>query len=262
MCRQMGMIFGEQHPTIAEVNYLGKIFTYLLLLGERGGPHATGAVWLKRDRKHSLLKRPQKASDFIRNPVFLDFLAGVDSDVTWLAGHTRRQTVGDASNYRNNHPIRAGEVIGTAHGTITNADDLFVHFNLPRYAQVDSELVFRLAETTIDDQGRIDVATFKTRLALCKGEVSAVMASRLHPQEIVIIKGNKPLEVRYNRARQVVAYASDASYFDLVLAHDHDRSWETINLKPMTIATFSCDCLGASKCQPFELANPHGANPR
>ena len=138
----------------------------------------------------------------------------------------------------------------THRGTITNADFLFAYFDLPRSAEVDSELVFRLADATLN-QGHIDVAAFKARLARCKGEVSAVMVSRLNPTEIVLIKGNNPLEVRYNRARKVVAYSSDAVYLDTVLVGD--RRWRPIDLKPMTIATFSCDHLETPNCEPFKL---------
>lgn len=254
MCRQVGIIFAEKHRTRSEMNYFRKVFAYLLLLSEEKGPHATGVAWLKCDGKHRILKRPQKASDFLRDKSFWDFLVGVDSNVTWLAGHARWQTRGDASNNHNNHPIRAGDVIGCHQGTITNADPLFAYFDLPRSAQVDSELIFRLAEATLD-LGRIDVAAFKARLALCKGEVSAVMASRLNPKEVVIIKGKEPLDIRYNRARQVVVYSSDANYLNITLAGD--RSWQPVDLEPMTIATFSCDYLEASKYEPFELANPH-----
>jgi glucosamine 6-phosphate synthetase-like amidotransferase/phosphosugar isomerase protein len=232
------------------MDYYRKIFTYLLLLSQSRGPHATGVALLKRDGKYGILKQPRKASDFIHNRAFVNFLNRADSDTTWLAGHARWQTRGDASNNANNHPIRAGEVIGTHWGTITNADSLFAYFGLPRSAQVDSELIFRLADAT-RVQCRIDVAAFKARLARCEGEVSAVMASRRNPREIVLIKGNNPLDIRYNRAHQVVVYSSDAAYLDVVLAGD--RSWKRVDLKPMTIATFSCDHLGAPKCEPFKL---------
>lgn len=259
MCGQVGIIFGRKHRSKAELDHFRRVFTHLLLLSERRGPHATGVGWLKCGGGHSIRKRPGKASDFISSRAFLDFLAGVDSNVTWLAGHTRWQTRGDASNNRNNHPIRAGEVMGTHNGTITNAGYVFAHFGLPRQAEVDSELIFRLADVTLAN-GRIDIAEFTACLALCKGQVSAVMASLLNPREVVVIKGNKPLELRFDRDRQVVIYSSDAGDLDRALAGD--RGWKLIDLKPMTIAIFSCEnlifsCenLQAVKCKPFKLGN-------
>ena len=67
---------------------------------------------------------------------------------------------------RNNHPIRAGDVIGTHNGTIYNADYLFRRFKLPRFAQVDSELLFCLAARAARN-GRMDVEWFKERLRRC-----------------------------------------------------------------------------------------------
>lgn len=252
MCGQVGMIFGPKQRPTSELDYLRKLFGFLLLLSEERGPHATGVVWLKRGGQHRILKRPQRAKEFICSDAYRDALAGVDSAVTWLGGHTRWQTVGDASNNLNNHPIRAGEVIGTHNGTIINADSLFARFGLQRSAEVDSELIFRFANSTLL-QGRIDIATLKSRLALCKGGISAVMASRTSPEEVVIIKGNKPLEIRYSQAHQAVVYSSDARYPDMALAAD--RSWKPVSLGPMIIAALNCDCLKTSRCESFHLAN-------
>lgn len=253
MCGQVGIILGQKHRTGTELDYFKKVFTYLLLLSQERGPHATGVVSLKNSGEYQILKQPQKAVRFICTSIYKDFLTSVDSDVTWLGGHTRWQTRGDASNNDNNHPIRAGEVIGTHNGTIINADSLFAYFGLPRSAEVDSELIFRLADATLA-QSHIDITAFKSRLVLCKGVISAVMASRRNPKEVVVIKGNKPLEIRYNKAHQVVIYSSDSRYLDIALAGDR-RNWKSIDLKLMTIATFTCNCLESSNCEPFELAN-------
>lgn len=251
MCGLVGMVFGPKSRTEDELNYYKKVFAYLLLLSEERGPHATGVAWLKRNGKKHILKRPQKAIQFVRDKSFPDFLASVDSDVTWLAGHTRWQTVGDASNNANNHPLQAGSVVGCHNGHIANADLLFARLGLPRTAEVDSEIIFRMADEALCD-GHIDIATFKEQLALCSGRISAVMASVTCPEEIVILKGNMPLEIRYSKTRQTIIYASEARYLDVALAGQD--GWKSINLKPMRIATFRCDCLEASTCEPFDLA--------
>ena len=61
-------------------------------------------------------------------------------------GYTRWRTRGNEFNNHNNHPIRAGIVLGTHNGTIFNADHLFRRLGLPRYAEVDNELIFRLVD--------------------------------------------------------------------------------------------------------------------
>ena len=72
-------------------------------------------------------------------------------------GHTRWPTRGDVRNNFNNHPLRCLDCLGTANGTITNADALFRRFRLRRHAEVDSELIFRLANRLTGENGQIDV---------------------------------------------------------------------------------------------------------
>ena len=87
-----------------------------------------------------------RAHELVYEKPFQELLGQVDNETTILMGHTRWRTRGNEFNNRNNHPIRAGIVIGTHNGTIYNADYLFRRLGLPRYAEVDSELIFRLAD--------------------------------------------------------------------------------------------------------------------
>lgn len=98
-----------------------------------------------RKNEHRLYKRPVTAERFVTDNAFPELLSGMDNRVTLLLGHTCRHTCGDERVNHNNHPIRAGEVIGAHNGTIYNADYLFRRFKLRRFAGVDSEILFRLA---------------------------------------------------------------------------------------------------------------------
>lgn len=250
MCGQVGVIFGAGKRGCEELNYLKKLFTYLLLLSERRGPHAAGIARIDRNGSHSIFKRPVKASDFIKDEMFAQALSGVNDKTTWLAGHTRWQTRGDVSNNANNHPIRARDVIGTHNGTILNADYLFTHLGLTRFAEVDSELIFRIADTTLAD-GAIDIAALKAQLALFRGQISAVMASKLDPETVVVIKGNKPLRIRYHQVCNTIVYVSDTTYFDCVLTSD--LGWQEVMVKPMSLVTFHCCDLLDYSIEPFKL---------
>jgi len=259
MCAQLGLILGTKRRTPEEQEFTNKLFdwlfTYLMLLSERRGPHATGTALFKSNGEHLLFKRPQKASEFVKNNAFKEVLRSVDRQTTLLMGHTRYQTVGDASNNLNNHPIRAGEVVGTANGTILNADSLFDHLQLPRCAEVDSELIFRIADATLDN-GCLDPMAIKAQLALFRGQISAVLASRQDPKTVMIIKGNKPLELRYHPRHRTIIYASNAAYLDVVLAGD--EGWQTIPTVPMSLMMFHCDDLLEFYNEPFKLAGQTG----
>lgn len=56
----------------------------------------------------------------------------------------------------------------------------------------------------------IDQEGLKKALALCRGQMSAVLASRLDPGTITVLKGNKPLCLRIHYQHRVVLYASVA----------------------------------------------------
>jgi len=169
---------------------------------------------------------------------------------TVLLGHTRWRTRGDERINRNNHPIRAGDVIGTHNGTIYNADYLFRRFKLPRFAQVDSELLFRLAARAARS-GQMDVEWFKERLRRCRGQITAVLASRLDPETILVLKGNRPLELRWHPRRKAVLYASDPAYLDAVLAEE--KGWREIAVPPMSLVVFRREDLAGYSVEPFEF---------
>jgi amidophosphoribosyltransferase len=233
MCGLAGLILGERQRTAAELKHLTSLFTRLLVISRQRGPHATGVAWLNHDGQHRLFKRPMPAEEFVEHKSYPLVLAGVDSRTTVLLGHTRWRTRGDEHINRNNHPIRAGHVIGTHNGTIYNADDLFRRYRLSRFADVDSEVLFRMAAKNITRDGNIDIAQFMTRLRQCRGPIAAVLASRSDPRTVLMLRGNNPLKLRWNPRACVILYASDTSYLNAVLARE--RGWRELPLSPMTL---------------------------
>lgn len=257
MCGQAGIIFGTRNRKLEEIKYLQKIFIYLLLRSEERGPHATGAAWLDCSGKHRIFKRPIRASKFVRERAVAELLAGLSGRTTWLAGHTRWPTRGSHLDNRNNQPLLVGKrLIGTHNGHVANADDLFKQFKLPRRAEVDSEVIFRTADAALAG-GSIDEAALVDRLAHFWGTISAVMASKLDPKRLVIIKGNKPLELRYHEGYNVIAYASDPDYLDSILVPG--RGWRDVRISAMSLLTFHCDDLIGFSSVRFRLANPVGS---
>jgi hypothetical protein len=55
----------------------------------------------------------------------------------------------------------------------------------------------------------MDVEWFKERLRRCRGQMTAVLASRLDLEIVLVLKGNNPLELRTHRKHRAVLYASD-----------------------------------------------------
>jgi glucosamine 6-phosphate synthetase-like amidotransferase/phosphosugar isomerase protein len=250
MCGQVGIIFGRKRRRAGEREHLAQLFTRLLLLSEERGPHATGAAWLNRDGEYRLFKRPVIATQFINEKGFIDLIAALDNRTTVLLGHTRWRTRGDEQVNHNNHPIRAGKVIGTHNGTIYNADYLFRRYKLPRFAEVDSELLFRLANGAVRN-GWLNIDRFKKRLNRCRGQITAVMACRTEPGTVLVLKGNKPLELRWNRRMRAILYASDSIYLDAVLAGE--PGWRELSVSPMSMLAFRHEDLFRFSVEAFKF---------
>jgi glucosamine 6-phosphate synthetase-like amidotransferase/phosphosugar isomerase protein len=250
MCGQVGLILGRKRRTKADLADLRILFELLLLHSEVRGPHATGIAWLKTGGFHRIYKEPQPANDLVKRCAFRQVLADVDSDTTLLMGHTRWSTRGDPANNRNNHPLRAGVVIGTHNGTIFNADHLFQRFGLPRFAEVDSEVLFRMADLHTPEDA-IDPVGFLRGLKLFRGQISAVMASILDPTTILVLKGNKPLSLCLHRQRRVVAYASEQRFLDAALGDE--PGWRYFDVPEMTLLTLRHDGEWAVDMQPIDF---------
>ena len=68
-----------------------------------------------------------------------------------------------------------------------------------------------------------------------------MLASRLDPETILVLKGNKPLELRINRRHRAVLYASDPAFLDAVLAEE--RTWRELSVPAMSLIVFRHELL-------------------
>lgn len=247
MCGQVGFILGKRKRTKDDLMKITRSFLYLMLYSESQGPHATGMAMVQKDGDYKLYKRPGRAHKLINTDGFLNTLAPLNSDTTLLMGHTRYKTRGSAKKNRNNHPLRAGVVLGTHNGTIFNADELFQKLSLPRQTDVDSEYLVRLADRCVWD-GRIDLKYFLKGVALAKGLISAILVSCENPKRILVLKGNKPLTLWVNVRRQLIAYASQESWLERAL--EGQWGWKSMEMQPMCVWEFNTNRL----FEPLEFA--------
>lgn len=68
-----------------------------------------------------------------------------------------------------------------------------------------------------------------------------MLASRRRPGTVLVLKENKPLELRIHRRHRAVLYASDPAFLDAVLADE--RGWRLLLLEPMTMPVFRHESL-------------------
>ena len=112
MCGLAGAIMGKKRRRREELRVIAGIFTELLIMNETRGTDAAGVAVIRSDGSFKLFKRPGPAGCLVDEKLYPSVL-DLDNNVTALIGHTRNKTRGSEHNSLNNHPIRAGRVIGT-----------------------------------------------------------------------------------------------------------------------------------------------------
>ncbi len=233
MCGLVGIVLGrlvKRRGTA--IDALTDLFTKLLLLSQHRGPYATGVAWVKQDGAIQVSKAPLPARTFVQTALYMNWLLGVDRQATFLMGHTRWPSCGSIRNSDNNHPLMlpvgAGRSLALTHnGTIPAVQRHFQRLGLPRTAQVDSELLARLAQRSTDEHG-IDVEAFLHALMPLDGSMSLAVVATTRPEEIVILKGNMPLEVWMHPRSPVLVYASEVGI--LTQAIGLQAGWEPVPL--------------------------------
>lgn len=229
MCGLSGIILGRlAKRRVRDIEALTDTFTRLLLLSEHRGPHATGVAWVKRDGTMQVAKEPLPARAFVQSGTYIDWLLGVDRQVTYLMGHTRWPSRGHVSNPDENHPICcAPPILVTHNGTILDHRRHAMQMHLSRTTQVDSELLARIAQRHAGTQG-IDIDAFLHDLTPLDGSMSLALLATTRPEEIVLLKGNMPLDVRIQPRARVLLYASEARILDRAIAGE--SGWATYPL--------------------------------
>lgn len=235
MCGLSGAVIQSRKRRKMEFQEIGRVFTELLLLNQSRGKDAAGLALIRRDGTYSLFKRPGPAAKLVMEETYSEIIGRLDNKTTCILGHTRRKTRGTEANSLNNHPIRAGGVIGTAAGTILNADRLFKRYRLPRVAEVDSEFIFRLAEK------KKSIEDFTACARNVRGGMSAVFTRTSAPGTVLVIKGNKPLTLWYHKEFRAVFYSSEEWPLEMVIGKSADVV--PLDVAPFTLSVFQTDAL-------------------
>lgn len=122
----------------------------LLLDIEHRGQDATGIAWCDEAGDRWFRKNNKRASKFIDGEWHLT------DDAKVAIMHTRAATQGAPEFNENNHPIVTNHLVGVHNGIIANDREVTKRFDLPRGAEVDSEVIFRVLEKfDVNKVGRV-----------------------------------------------------------------------------------------------------------
>jgi len=247
MCGLAGVILKQKTRTEKELFEISGAFEQMLVKANVRGGHATGFAIIDKHGDYHICKKPLDSFDFFKNPEVHESIDLLYEDVTCLMGHTRYATLGSPSINKNNHPLRTGKTIGTHNGSIHNHKYLFNKFNMKRFAQVDSEAIFRL----YDESKSVKDFT-KNRLKKVRGKVAIVWADLEFPDYVYILKANNPLKMAYIPEFDIFAYGST----DEILTFPKWEHYEPINIDSNTMLRINTKNLTFEKTN-IEITEPY-----
>ena len=206
MCGLAGIILKQKDRDNETLNRVSKSFAGMLTEANIRGGHATGFALIDKHGDYVICKKPKDAYGFFSDEEVQDNIGLVYDGITTMMGHTRYATLGSPSVNSNNHPIRTGQTIGTHNGSISNHKELFHKYDMKRFAQVDSEAIFRLYETSNNVDDFLD-----NRLPKVQGRVAIVWADLERPDYVYMVKANNPIQMVYIEEFDCFAYGSTDS---------------------------------------------------
>lgn len=209
MCGISAILLNPQKRPPKTWRAIKDAFTRNLLFNEERGKAAAGLAVMQANGQASMQKMAVPASEFVTGPEYLTLLEQVGPQTTLLLGHTRHPTQGDPANPGNNHPLQVGPVFGVHNGHVDNNEALFTRFALPRQAQVDSEIIFRLLEPL--SPARLNggyLAAVRPRLQLLQGKFTFIAADRRAPRKLLVLKHSNPLSIHFEPGWNALIFSS------------------------------------------------------
>ncbi len=240
MCGIAAVLLHPRRRSAAQWASVREIFTRNLVFNEDRGKEATGCAVVRSDGRVRLVKEPVSASEFVARVEYRALMNSIDSRTTLILGHTRRPTKGDPANLANDHPIAVGPVFGAHNGQIDNDDELFAKCNLPRQAEVDSEIIFKLLSliSPVPQPGSY-LREVQHRVEMLKGHFTFLACDVRNPGRLVVFRHTNPLCLHHERAWQGLVFSS--SYLFLRRAFGHAVVAESLALDHL--ALFSADAI-------------------
>ena len=228
MCGLAGVLLYPTERSAAAWQEIRQLFTAMLVCNEERGREATGVAVVQRYGTYRLFKWPMPASEFVHVDLYHHILADVGPATTCLLGHARWPTKGSPRNNANNHPLLAGHTLGIHNGMIHNDDELFAALHLPRQAEVDSEILFRLLDT-IPPFARDEryLTQLREQLEPVDGVFATLSVDLRRPTDLVVLKHNCPLCLHYDPTLQALFFSS--RYLFLRQAFGYSVSTEALD---------------------------------
>lgn len=226
MCSILGFAF-QQRNKIRTNDTIHAALSSLFVRSQIRGRISTGLA-LTNSKEIVVLKHMCSAEQFVKTEEYknaLEEYLNFDNTERPLKplpmaaiGHCRYPTKGEPENRANNHPIISGHTVGVHNGSISNDDEIFKNFNLPRVGRVDSEAIFALIDhlvtmnSTSGSTTNIGKAIVQSTKYL-RGGFACAMINARNPYCIWLFRNSMPCNVRHYYNLGMIAWASIESFF-------------------------------------------------
>ncbi len=248
MCGLCGVLFYPSKRSDSERQSILDISTANFVSNEERGRQASGIAVIQADGRHAIFKAPVPASAFVTLKAYRDVLETVNENTTCILCHTRKPTKGSPNNNLNNHPIKAGHVIGVHNGILKNDDELFAQHHLTRAGEVDSEVIFRLLDRVPPhEENGAFLESVRRKVVEIRGTFATLSVDLRKPTELLVMKSLRPLCLHFEEKLGVLFFSSRY----LFLRRSFGRAVVTEALKNSSGYIFDALRLPESGCYPL-----------
>ncbi len=219
MCGLVGFALKQDRKrSLRDMEKLKEQLAWLLVAAQRRGMHATGVAVLTASGDWNVGKAGESAARFVQSEKFQALR--LPENTTLILGHTRYATHGSAVDNANNHPLYGPgpqPVIVTHNGVLANHRQVAGALAVKLRAQVDSEVLVRLAELSRTGQG-IDTATLALLCGKVRGSIVMAAVDTTQPTQVVLACDKRgDLAVAHHGDRGLLAWGSTEEILDWAL---------------------------------------------
>jgi glucosamine 6-phosphate synthetase-like amidotransferase/phosphosugar isomerase protein len=208
MCGIGGIMMYGKNRNKEELAFIKELATNIAIENQARGSHATGIAVLG-EHGHDVLKHNVGADEFTTYDTYFDFLdKNINNNTYNILIHTRYATKGSPTVNANNHPIVTATAIGVHNGWVSNDDELFESEGLYRLAQVDSEVIFRLADKELGN----DMENTKNVAEKLSGVYAVAFCKKDEPNKLNYFRSSNPTTFAYIPELNIIVFASEEKF--------------------------------------------------
>lgn len=235
------------------------LFTEILQNTRTRGPDATGVSALFNNGDTILQKGNIVSPEFISNyggdddtyDGFINNCRNNAASLRVMLGHCRKSSVGNTWDNENNHPIKAGEIVGIHNGTLKNHEIVFKKLGCKRDGEVDSEAIMRLVQhLTNDCTEPFTIEMLEQTYCRLEGAYTVICYNANNPYQVALIRKERPMEIALIKSLRMMVVVSEKVFLnDAIYAYNkqamlYGSSFELIDDDDIEVLTMPLDNVG------------------